>query len=46
MMSIEQLLASRAGIKTDGQGKDRQVIGDKDLSDVAQILNIPLYRSM
>ena len=44
MMSIEQLLASRAQIKTDGQGKDRQVIGDKDLLDVAQILNIPLYQ--
>jgi len=44
MMSIEQLLESRARIKTDGQGKDRQVIGDKELSDVAEILNIPLYQ--
>nr|WP_319392758.1 ThiF family adenylyltransferase [uncultured Desulfobacter sp.] len=44
MMPIEQLLESRARIKTDGRGKDRQVIGDKDLLDVAQILNIPLYQ--
>jgi molybdopterin/thiamine biosynthesis adenylyltransferase len=44
MMSIEHLLKSRARIKIDGQGKDRQVIGDKDLVDVADILNIPLYQ--
>lgn len=43
-MSIEHLLKSRARIKIDGQGKDRQVIGDKDLVDVADILNIPLYQ--
>jgi molybdopterin/thiamine biosynthesis adenylyltransferase len=43
-MSTEHLLKSRARIKIDGQGKDRQVIGDKDLVDVADILNIPLYQ--
>ena len=43
-MSSEHLLASRAQIKTDGQGRAQQVIGDKDLSDVAEILNIPLYQ--
>jgi molybdopterin/thiamine biosynthesis adenylyltransferase len=43
-MSTEHLLKSRARIKIDGQGKDRQVIGDKDLADVADILKIPLYQ--
>jgi molybdopterin/thiamine biosynthesis adenylyltransferase len=43
-MSTKHLLKSRARIKIDGQGKDRQVIGDKDLADVADILKIPLYQ--